>query len=410
MTMYAAPQKASSHSTQNCQLKQVIRSAIVTEDYDEAPQEDYSTPEPFEPVLDFPEEDQGDLWPDDQEEEQSYGATPFTTFRMLSVVRIRKVNVYKSPILSLSFNGITVHVDVDTRATSSCMSFKMASKLGLNVQATNHTAVQVDGGTPLQAIGKVHTTFYRGNKPLTFSGLVIETMSVDILGGGNFITENDLSLRPKKKLISIGDHATVMATSPTILQMDQLDFRKRLVATQRSLSVVPGDPIQMRVPFDMPANCHIAVQPNYQQAKDFMEPQLIEVRNGMFTIFNESNDILKVKKNCQLVNVKQAYDWFTFNSKLPPKLPPVERRTYKEVIKEMNLDDAKNLDKATLDFLQSVVKENLDVFQPDFPGYNQIFGPLHGSLILRQMPDLLLQKFACPPTLHTANTSYLSCF
>ena len=130
----------------------------------------------------------------------------------------------------------------------------------------------------------------------------------------------------------------------------------------------------------------------------------------MFTIFNESNDILKVKKNCQLVNVKQAYDWFTFNSKLPPKLPPVERRTYKEVIKEMNLDDAKNLDKATLDFLQSVVKENLDVFQPDFPGYNQIFGPLHGSLILRQMPDLLLQKFACPPTLHTANTSYLSCF
>ena len=84
------------------------------------------------------------------------------------------------------------------------------------------------------------TTFYRGNKPLTFSGLVIETMSVDILGGGNFITENDLSLRPKKKLISIGDHTTVMATSPTILQMDQLDFRKRLVATQRSLSSHDG--------------------------------------------------------------------------------------------------------------------------------------------------------------------------
>ena len=138
------------------------------------------------------------------------------------VPRIGRLNVYESPILSCSHNTSTVHIVLDSGATCSLMSLNMTKKLGLHVQKTVHKAVQVDGQSPLKVVGEVHTQLTRGNITLNFSGLVITEMAADILGGTNFLIENDISYRMAKGTIQIGPSCTVLSTSPTVLQLDHI--------------------------------------------------------------------------------------------------------------------------------------------------------------------------------------------
>ena len=323
--------------------------------------------EPEEPPI-----EEWDAWTGEQyypEEEQPVATQQ--TFRAVNVVRIRRINVYESPILSLSCNGTTIHVVIDTGATSSCITLDTSNRLELRVMPTLHTALMVDGGTPLDVAGELHTTYYRGKIPLTFSGLIVSSMSVDILGGNNFVVENDLSLRPKKNAISIGDLTTVMTTPPSVLQMEKQDARLRLVTVNRQVTVVPGDPVQLRVPFDMPSNGHVQAEPNCQQTKPFFEPRIVPVVNG----------VLNLKKNCQIAKVRRVYDTDTFQrNAVPPSLPPVEPVPLEEVLRGVTLDDAGNLPEAVLKYLQQVIADNLEVFQEDFPSYNQSFGELFATI------------------------------
>ena len=66
-------------------------------------------------------------------------------------------------------------------------------------------------------------------------------MATDILGGTNFLIENDISYRMSKGTISIGTSCTVLAASPTLLALDKLDTRLRLVKVTEHTELVPGE-------------------------------------------------------------------------------------------------------------------------------------------------------------------------
>ena len=121
----------------------------------------------------------------------------------------------------------TTYVVLDFGATHSLITLQRAQHLGLSIQKTNHTLVQVDGQSTMKVMGEINTTFYRGKIPLKFSALVVAEMPIDILGGMNFYKENDVSA------------CTVITTSSTVLNKNRLDVRCQLVATMRKVSVVP---------------------------------------------------------------------------------------------------------------------------------------------------------------------------
>ena len=54
-------------------------------------------------------------------------------------IRIRRINIYDSPIFTVNKNGITVHIILDTGATTSLVSLSKAKELNLPTDPTNNT-------------------------------------------------------------------------------------------------------------------------------------------------------------------------------------------------------------------------------------------------------------------------------
>ena len=96
-----------------------------------------------------------------------------------AVIRIGRINIYESPILSVTFKNKTIHIVLDTGATASLISLAKAVELKLKILPTVHRAVQVDGVSDLKVLGEVHTEFIRGS---LVGWLVVNKMGTAILG------------------------------------------------------------------------------------------------------------------------------------------------------------------------------------------------------------------------------------
>ena len=106
------------------------------------------------------------------------------------VMKIRRINIFDSPISSAWKGEHQVHLALDTGATSLLISREKATELNLKILPTTHRAIQVDGISDLKVIGEVHTEFQRRQLNLKFSGLVVNKPGTDILAGTNFHKEN----------------------------------------------------------------------------------------------------------------------------------------------------------------------------------------------------------------------------
>ena len=139
-----------------------------------------------------------------------------------------RLRVYDSPILACSHgkdSDSVIYIVIDCGATTSMITVKKANTLMLQIEPTALQAVQVDGKTKLQVKGEVHTQFRRGTTTLHFSALIVNKMGTNMIGGTNFIIENDLTLQMSKKSIKIGN-STMIQLTPTILALDALDTRQ----------------------------------------------------------------------------------------------------------------------------------------------------------------------------------------
>ena len=115
----------------------------------------------------------------------------------------------------------TVHIVLDCGATASLIRASEASRLKLKIWPTLHKAVQVDGVTNLKVLGEIHTEFTRGDLTLTFSALVVNKLGTPVLGGTNFLVENDVYCRMANDTVVIKGNNVFRSTSAEILSMDQ---------------------------------------------------------------------------------------------------------------------------------------------------------------------------------------------
>ena len=130
----------------------------------------------------------------------------------MRLIQIRQINIYESPILYMAHSKHTVHCVLDSGATASLISLRKVQELSFKIWPTVHTAVQVDGVSGLKVLGEVHSEFTRGALVLHFSALVVNKLGTDVLGGTNFLKENDIYARMAKDTIVI--KATISSTQP----------------------------------------------------------------------------------------------------------------------------------------------------------------------------------------------------
>ena len=82
---------------------------------------------------------------------------PTVTVNKSEVIKIRRINIYESPIFSVTFRNKTIHIVLDTGATASLISLAKVKELKLKILPTVHRAVQVGGVADLKVLGEVHT-------------------------------------------------------------------------------------------------------------------------------------------------------------------------------------------------------------------------------------------------------------
>ena len=91
------------------------------------------------------------------------------------------MNIYESPIFTVTFNDKLLHLVLDTGATSSLISEQKCKELELHIYPTLHRAIQVDGAK-LNVVGEIHTMVKRDKIELKFSAIVVRTMATEALG------------------------------------------------------------------------------------------------------------------------------------------------------------------------------------------------------------------------------------
>lgn len=83
----------------------------------------------------------------------------------VKVIETERVNIYNSPILACLLGNTTIHVVLGCGAKHNLITLQKAENPGLNIQKTQCTAVQEDGGLSLNVVGEMFAIFYIENTP-----------------------------------------------------------------------------------------------------------------------------------------------------------------------------------------------------------------------------------------------------
>ena len=301
-------------------------------------------------------------------------------------IRTNRVSIYESPIFTVTKDNIQIHIILNTGATASLITLAKAKELRSSINPTTHKAVQVDGVSDLKVLGEVHTHFYRGQIQLQFSGLVVNHLGTDVLGGTNFHTENDIYCRMSQGSIVVKGNNIFQMTPPEVMKMSKP--KSRLVKVKRTQTVMPGDSIQLQIPIECEKNGTFIVEPRYDQGDVQCDSQIVTAVNDLIDIEVKAvnmNAPVKLKKNSTPIQILESPEVIEDNCIKPKDFTErfksnQQNKTLTEKLKEVNLDQAKSMSENQKELFRKTLLKFKDVLGDDLPGYNNFFGVVKASI------------------------------
>ena len=122
----------------------------------------------------------------------------------------RRVTTRKSPIMQCFYRHIPISLCLDTGAESNLISNSIAKMMDLRIEDTKQGALQADEKTPLAVLGEVTgVKINKGAFVFIFDGLVVEEEIGYIVAGEPFLEDNDIAMRPAKRIIIIQGKETI---------------------------------------------------------------------------------------------------------------------------------------------------------------------------------------------------------
>ena len=101
-----------------------------------------------------------------------------------------------------------VRIAIDSSATGNMVRSALVQRFGCFVTPSSQAVHQADGSSLLNVVSKTRVTLTREDHEYTFEGLVVTNLDVDVLAGTPFLEANDISVRPAKRQVIVGDGAT----------------------------------------------------------------------------------------------------------------------------------------------------------------------------------------------------------
>ncbi|KAJ8400994.1 hypothetical protein AAFF_G00389510 [Aldrovandia affinis] len=226
---------------------------------------------------------------------------------------VQRVLIKQSPYLDAFHEHLPVRLTIDSGATGNMMKASCATQLGVTITGSTQSAHQADGSSLLKVLGEIRTHFQRDGHNLYFEGLVVEDLDSDILAGIPFMEKNDVSIRPAKHQICLGDDVYRYGTYHTATDRHAVRHAHVLRAPAKS-TVWPGDYIELDLPPDLcDVDGELAVEPHIDALRDqagthqWPAPTLLRGVSGKIRVPNLTNVPQLVQKSHQLCRVRATY-------------------------------------------------------------------------------------------------------
>ena len=320
------------------------------------------------------------------DEEQCDEYPPDDQFDQMKVHVINSVSVYSSPVLPLFHQGEQVRCTLDSGATCSIINTAKAKQMNLPIRPTRQRARMADGKTPLHIDGQTNVTFHRNGQSLHMVALVANFTDTDILGGMDFLIDNDIGLRPARQQIMLrGGEIVSYQSSQKRRPVQSLNRVTAVdVVVPRSEVVLPGESLSVAIP-EWISTPSVAIEPRYDSSSNRLSnesslwpaPQVAELRDGVVNLVNSSDQPILVKRHDKLCKVyPESFlpDDASSDSDQPviPFKPPKKVSDYSSGV-ELNVD--KVLSPASEVLCKKALQEYDGVFNPTISRYNGHSGP-----------------------------------
>lgn len=214
--------------------------------------------------------------------EPSVATHDFEPTYNLRVSTSRRVISKQSPQIKVFYRHHPLQLILDTGAEISMIKTSVAQSIGATINKSSQKALQAEGVTPLSIAGETRLLVSRDNVDLKLDALVVNDLDIDILAGIPFMATNDISLRPSKQQILIGDSLVVhYGSSLPESQFKRIRRTQAVVLRSPTTSVVwPGDFYELSVPQEIAQDdCTLSIETRPDASKHpklWPQPQLVE--------------------------------------------------------------------------------------------------------------------------------------
>ena len=320
---------------------------------------------------------------------------PASTPAMAAVTR--RVRTGKAPLFKVFRNHKPAELILDSGSESSLIKLSKVQSLGVPILATQQTAVQADGCSPLSVVGETRFEFVRDGLSLLFDGLIVEDMDVEIIAGIPFMEQNDISIHFKRRLIALSNGSTVGYSQVT--RQPGLSGKVSSVSVRATqllrnpadaVTLWPGSYIDIPIPHEFPRDCALAIEPRRDLVCSlpagsgvWPEPEIVEAVGSSVRLVNHKASPIHVAKSQHICQASLAV------STDDPTLVQ-ERAQYAAVTPTSSSEHIK-LDDISVDpdsVLPTEIRakfvalhqEFKEVFSARYKGYNGASGPFTASV------------------------------
>jgi hypothetical protein len=248
---------------------------------------------------------------------------------------VRRVQVKQSPFMNTFYGHHTLCVTIDSGAETNMIRDSVARYIGADITKSSQVAFQVDGLSALKVCGETRIMLSRDDKEFLLEALVVENMDVDVLAGVPFMEINDVTVRPAKRQVILGDGTTYLYGAATKGRTTGLPAVRRaqsfvLRAPSSSTTIWPGDYIELNVDDSFAPDTPLALEPRIEStpyptkpSQLWPPPAIINSVGGKVRIPNESNEPRVLRRNDHFCQVCPVFSPCSDDSSIAAAVPEV---------------------------------------------------------------------------------------
>ena len=294
----------------------------------------------------------------------------------------RRVQITQSPYINVFYQHYPVKVVIDSGAETNMIRESVARQIGIPMSSSSQLALQADGHSSLEVVGETRITLTRDKHSFLLEALVVSNLDSDILAGVPFMIQNDISVRPSKKQVQIGDDTFVSySTQPKTSNTHTIrSCMAHILHAPVKTTIWPGEFIEVDTPSELPVDAEVAIEPRCESSysSTWLKPSILSSVDGKVRIPNHTSSPIVIKKNDHFGQLSEVFSPET--SPAAVEIPSVSCVKSNYVSKATCHSTSVCLNPDSIlpariytefEFLHA----HCDiVFDPNFPGYNASAG------------------------------------